>query len=56
MTNIDGLVIDRSVPVKFGPFTEQESIPDFYPFWFAWVSFSVSYPITRNIRDIENLL
>ena len=56
VTNIDGLVIDRSVPVKFGPFTEQESIPDFYPFWFAWVSFSVSYPITRNIRDIENLL
>lgn len=56
LTNIDGLVIDRSVPVKFGPFTEQEAIPDYYPFWFAWVSFSVMYPITRNIRDIENLL
>lgn len=55
-TNIDGLVIDRSVPVKFGPITEQDSIPDFYPFWFAWVSFSVSYPIVRAIRGVEDLL
>lgn len=56
VTNIDGIVVDRSVPVKFGPMTEQESIPDFYPFWFAWVSFAVQYKITRNIREIENLL
>lgn len=56
VTNIDGLVIDRSVPVKFGPFTEQESIPDFYPFWFAWVSFTVTYPITRVIRGVEEFL
>ena len=55
-TNIGSLVIDRSVPVKFGPLKEQESIPDFYPFWFAWVSFTVSYPIVRNIRGVENLL
>lgn len=54
--NIGGLVIDRSVPVKFGPMTEQESIPDFYPFWFAWVSFTVTYPITRPIQGVEDLL
>lgn len=56
VTNIDGLVIDMSKPVKFGPLTEQDAIPDYYPFWFAWVSFFVTYPITRNIRDIEKLL
>lgn len=56
VTNIDGLVIDMSKPVKFGPLTEQEAIPDYYPFWFAWVSFFVTYPIARNIRDVENFL
>lgn len=56
VTNIGGVAIDRSVPLKFGPLTEQEAIPDFYPFWFAWVSFSITSPITRNLRDIENLL
>lgn len=56
VTNIDGLVIDRNTPVKFGPLTEQEAIPDYYPFWFAWVSFSVVYPITRPIRDVEEFL
>ena len=56
VTNINGLVIDRTVPVKFGPLTEQESIPDFYPFWFAWVSFTVTYPIIRVIEDVEEYL
>ena len=56
VTEISGYRIDRSTPVKFGPLSEQEAIPDFYPFWFAWVSFSLSYPITRNVRGFENLL
>ncbi len=56
VTNIEGYALDRLKPIKFGPLTEQESIPDFYPFWFAWMSFSLTYPITRNIREIENFL
>ena len=55
-TEIAGFAIDRSVPVKFGPLTEQEAIPDYYPFWFSWVSFTLSYPLRRNIRNIESLL
>ena len=55
-TNIDGLEIDRSVPVKFSPLKEQEAIPDFYPFWFASLSFGVKMPIWSNIADIKNLL
>lgn len=53
---IDGIEIDRSVGVKFYPFKEQEAIPDFYPFWFAGVQFSVKRPIVRNIREFEDLL
>lgn len=57
VTNIGGYMIDRSTPVKFGPLTEQEAIPDLYPFWFAWISFRVNYPLTmRNINDLKELL
>lgn len=55
-TNIDGYLIDRSTPVKFGPLTEQEEIADLYPFWFAWVSFRVNYPLRRNIEDFQKFL
>lgn len=54
-TEIAGYQIDRSVPVKFGPLAEQEAIPDFYPFWFAWASFTLTYPLRRN-RSFEQFL
>ena len=56
VTNIGGLLIDRGTPIKYGPFTEQKKIIDFYPFWYAWVGFTLLYPIQRNIRGAENLL
>ena len=56
VTNIAGYVIDRSVPVTFGPLAEQESIPDFYPFWFSWMQFTLKYPIIRNIQDVQKFL
>ena len=55
-TNIGGYTIDRETPIEFGPLTEQESIPDFYPFWFAWLSFRVNYPLQRNIKNIQKYL
>ena len=53
---IDGYMIDRSQHIKYGPLTEQESIPDFYPFWFAWVSFKINYPLVRNVEDFQKFL
>ena len=35
--DVGGLSIDRSRPVRFGPYSEQGAIPDLYPFWFVWV-------------------
>lgn len=52
-TNIGGYAIDPDTPIEFGPLTEQEAIPDFYPFWFAWISFRVNYPLRRNIEDFQ---
>lgn len=56
VTNIGGLIIDPGTPIKYGPFTEQKQIIDFYPFWYSWVSFALQYPIQRNIRGVESLL
>lgn len=55
-TEIGGYLIDPNTPIEFGPLTEQESIPDFYPFWFAWVSFRIVHPLKRNVQDFKNFL
>ena len=56
VTHIAGFAIDRTVPVKFGPLTEQESVPDYYPFWFTWVTFQLQYPLLRNIEEVQEFL
>lgn len=56
VTNIGGYAIDMATPIKFGPLTEQESIPDLYPYWFAWISFRMTYPLQRNISSMQNFL
>lgn len=56
VTNISGYKIDRSIPVKFGPLTEQEAVPDYYPFWFSWVTFQLTYPLLRNIENVQEFL
>lgn len=56
VTNIGGYLIDPSAPIKYGPLTEQESIPDLYPTWFAWLSFRVTCPLVRNNEDYKNSL
>ena len=56
VTHISGYQIDRSVPVKYGPLAEQEAIPDYYPFWFTWVTFQLTYPLHRNIENTQEFL
>jgi hypothetical protein len=55
-TAINGHEVDISTPVKFGPLTEQEAIPNYYPFWYAWVSFQLKYPLMRNNVKHQNFL
>lgn len=56
VTSIEGLAIDKSTDIEYGPITEQEAIVDFYPFWYSWLSFRVTYPLMRNNEDIEQYL
>ena len=52
---IGDYTIDRNTAIKYGPLTEQEAIPNLYPFWFAWISFRVNCPLMRN-NDYNDLL
>lgn len=54
--SLNGLELDRAAPIEYGPLTEQGEIVEAYPLWFAWVSFSINYPLRRNAEDIEELL
>lgn len=42
--------------ISFGPVTEQDAVPDFYPYWFAWAEFSVEEALTRNPKTYNHLL
>ena len=55
-TCIGDYAIDQATPVEYGPLVEQEAIADYYPMWFAWVSFRVNYPLRRNIPSLKNFL
>lgn len=40
--------------ITFGPVTEQDAVPDFYPYWFAWAEFSVEETLTRNPKSYQH--
>ena len=42
--------------ITFGPVTEQDAVPDFYPYWFAWAEFSIEETLTRNPKSYQHLL
>lgn len=46
--NIAGMSLAPDVPVKFGPYKEQDSIPDYYPHWFVYVQFTLRQDFVRN--------
>lgn len=56
-TLIADLTVDKTVPVKFSPLKEQNSIPDFYPYWFSVLTFTVKQSIrTQNAYFDDEIL
>ena len=53
---IDGIRVIKENGIKCGPITDQGQIPNFYPYYFAWVSFSIEYGIPSSKAQIKNLL
>ncbi len=56
ITGIEGLYLAPGTSVSFGPYKEQDAIPDYYPHWFAYVQFTVRSDFIRNNPEIEELL
>lgn len=53
---IDGIRILKENGIKYGPISDQGQIPNFYPYYFAWMSFSVEYGIPSSKAQINDLL
>lgn len=53
---IDDIRIIKENGIKYGPISDQGQIPNFYPYYFAWMSFSVEYGIPSSKAQIRNLL
>lgn len=52
----EGLLLDRSEGVKYGPFQEDGTIWDYYPYWHSWVSFKLEGELVTAIPHNYNEL
>lgn len=55
-TDVAGYELDRQSPIEYGPLADQDGIPDYFPFWFCWVQFTLKYTLIRNIEKVEEYL
>lgn len=46
----------KNEPLEFGCYKDQDSIPSYYPHWFAYCKFKVRSMILRNDQELINLL
>ena len=54
---IGGLRLAKETPIKFGLFTEDGNVWDYYPYWHNWISFELEAGIPPRIpATYENLL
>lgn len=48
-STIDGLAIVQEEGVKYGPFQEDGTIWDYYPYWHSWITFTLECGLVRGI-------
>ena len=53
---IQGLRLVKESGIKFGLFTEEGNIWDYYPYWHNWISFTLEAGVVRSPEKYENLL
>lgn len=53
---IKGMALDGNFPVSYGPYKEQETIVDFYPYWFGYIQFYVKESNRLPAYDYEKFL
>lgn len=53
---IDDLRIVKENGIHYGPASDGGAIPNFYPYYYAWMTFSVEYGILSSKAQIKDLL
>lgn len=53
---IQGLRLVKESGIKFGLFTEEGNIWDFYPYWHNWISFTLEAGVVVTPKEYDNLL
>jgi hypothetical protein len=53
---IEGLRLVKEDGVIYGPYQEEGAFTDFYPYWFAWVSFTIEYGLSRTAETYQQYL
>lgn len=54
---IKGMRVDRKEPMKFGFFTNDETMVNAYPEWYAWLSFTVRYgTVATPVKQYQEML
>ena len=53
---MNGLRVIKEEGITFGPVTEQDAVPDFYPYWFAWAELTIEEMLTRNPKTYNQFL
>ena len=53
---IEDLRVIKENGIHYGPISDQGQIPNFYPYYFAWMSFSVEYGMPSSKAQIRDLL
>ena len=54
---VEGLRVVKESGIKYGPFTEEGNIWDYYPYWHNWISFTLECGVVAAVpAAYENLL
>lgn len=53
---INGLRLVKEEGVVYGPYTEDGAFTDYYPYWFAWISFTLEYGLNRKAEAYRQYL
>jgi len=53
---IEGLRLVKEEGITYGPYQEDGAFTDFYPYWFAWVDFTLEYGINRTAKTYSQYL
>lgn len=54
---VEGLRVVKESGIKYGPFTEEGNIWDYYPYWHNWISFTLECGVVTSVpAAYENYL